>query len=202
MNSNNRQVLVVDDEESMRHMLRIVLEREGYLVSEAKSGRQGLLRLESSAFDLVLCDIRMPEMDGLTFLKEKIERKFSGTVVMMSAYGSIDTAVECMKLGAYDYISKPFRPDEILLTVRKAEERLELCEENVDLKTTLRRAARPQGVDAIVHRSAAMQKVIEILRKAAVSSASVLITGETGTGKELAARALHNESDCARIAGE
>lgn len=195
MNSNNRQVLVIDDEESMRHMLRMVLEREGYLVSEANSGRQALVRMEGNAFDLVLCDIRMPEMDGLMFLKEKIERKFSGTVVMMSAYGSIDTAVECMKLGAYDYISKPFRPDEILLTVRKAEERLVLREENVDLKTTLKRASRPQGVDAIVHRSAAMQTVIEILRKAAASSASVLITGETGTGKELAARALHNESE-------
>ncbi len=195
MTSNNRQVLVIDDEESMRHMLRIVLEREGYRVSEANSGRQGLLRLENGAFDLVLCDIRMPEMDGLAFLKEKIERKFSSTVVMMSAYGSIDTAVECMKLGAYDYISKPFRPDEILLTVRKAEERLDLHKENVDLKTTLKRTARPQGVDAIVHRSATMQGVIEMLRRAAASSASVLITGETGTGKELAARALHNESD-------
>jgi two-component system response regulator AtoC len=137
----------------------------------------------------------MPEMDGMAFLKEKVARQFSGTVVMMSAYGSIDTAVDCMKLGAYDYISKPFRPDEILLTVRKAEERLSLRKENVDLKTALKRSGRPQGVDAIIHKSAAMAAIIDMLRKAAASSVSVLITGETGTGKELIARALHNESD-------
>ncbi|MCK4536042.1 MAG: sigma-54-dependent Fis family transcriptional regulator [Desulfuromonadales bacterium] len=195
MTNNARHILLIDDEESMRHMLRLVLEREGYAVTEANSGRQGLMRLETGSFCLILCDIRMPEMDGMTFLKEKVARQFSGTVVMMSAYGSIDTAVECMKMGAYDYISKPFRPDEILLTVRKAEERLSLRSENVDLKSTLKRTARPQGVDAIVHKSAAMEALIGLLRRAAVSSASVLITGETGTGKELVARALHNESD-------
>ncbi|MFO8129590.1 MAG: response regulator, partial [Bacteroidales bacterium] len=95
-----------------------ILWGEGYAVTEANSGRQGLQRLETGSFGLILCDIRMPEMDGMAFLKEKVARKFAGTVVMMSAYGSIDTAVACMKLGAYDYISKPFRPDEILLTVR------------------------------------------------------------------------------------
>jgi two-component system response regulator AtoC len=195
MTKKLRQILVIDDEESMRHMLRLVLEREGYAVTEANSGQQALVRLETGEYSLVLCDIRMPQMDGMAFLKEKVARKFPGTVVMMSAYGSIDTAVECMKLGAYDYISKPFRPDEILLTVRKAEERLELRDENVGLKTVLKRAGRPQGVDAIVHKSAAMQAMISILRRAAASSASVLITGETGTGKELVARALHNESE-------
>jgi two-component system response regulator AtoC len=194
MTREPRHVLVIDDEDAMRHMLRLVLEREGYAVTEANSGRQGLMRLETGSFGLILCDIRMPEMDGLAFLKEKVTRQYAGTVVMMSAYGSIDTAVECMKLGAYDYISKPFRPDEILLTVRKAEERLTLRQENAELKTVLKRSARPQGVDAIVHKSAAMQALIGLLRKAAVSSASVLISGETGTGKELVARALHNES--------
>ena len=194
MSQNSRRVLIIDDEESMRHMLRLVLEREGYAVSEASSGRQGLQRLDGEAFDLILCDIRMPEMDGMAFLKEKVARKHLGVVVMMSAYGSIDTAVECMKLGAYDYISKPFRPDEILLTVRKAEERFKLRRENVDLKTALKRSGRPQGIDAIVRKSAAMEAVISLVRRAANSSASVLITGETGTGKELIARALHNES--------
>jgi two-component system response regulator AtoC len=136
----------------------------------------------------------MPEMDGLTFLKEKQSHQYGGTVVMMSAYGSIDTAVECMKHGAYDYISKPFRPDEILLTVRKAEERLQLRQENVKLKQDLRRNARPQGIAAIIHRSPIMQNVLSMVRKAAEAPAPVLITGPTGTGKELIARALHAES--------
>ena len=166
MTATKRQILIVDDEAPMRHMLRMVLERDGYAVSEAVSGRQGLDRLRSGHYDLVLCDIRMPEMDGLTFLKEKQEQQFGGTVIMMSAYGSIDTAVECMKKGAYDYISKPFRPDEILLTVRKAEERLQLRQENVQLKKNMRRGSRPQGVAAIVHRSAIMQNVLETVQKA------------------------------------
>ena len=194
MTANQHHVLIVDDEAPMRHMLRMVLERDGYTVSEAASGSQGLDRLRSGHFGLILCDIRMPEMDGLTFLKEKQSHQYGGTVVMMSAYGSIDTAVECMKHGAYDYISKPFRPDEILLTVRKAEERLQLRQENVKLKQDLRRNARPQGIAAIIHRSPIMQNVLSMVRKAADAPAPVMITGPTGTGKELVARALHAES--------
>jgi two-component system response regulator AtoC len=189
-----RQVLVIDDEAAMRHMLRLVLERDGYAVSEAASGREGLDRMQAGTFDFVLCDIRMPELDGLGFLKEKVRRELGGTVVMMSAYGTIDTAVECMKLGAYDYISKPFRPDEILLAVRKAEERLQLHQENVQLRSELHRSGRPQGVAAIVHRSAVMTALLETVCKAAATTVPVLITGETGTGKELIARALHVES--------
>jgi DNA-binding NtrC family response regulator len=194
MTVKERKILIVDDEAPMRHMLRMVLERDGYTVSEAVSGRQGLDRLQAGHYDLVLCDIRMPEMDGLTFLKEKQAQQFGGTMIMMSAYGSVDTAVECMKKGAYDYISKPFRPDEILLTVRKAEERLQLRQENVQLKQTMRRSGRPQGIAAIIHRSAVMQSVLETVQKAAKASAPVLVTGPTGTGKELIARALHAES--------
>ncbi len=194
MTAPERRILIVDDEAPMRHMLRMVLERDGYTVAEAFSGRQGLERLQAGHYDLILCDIRMPEMDGLTFLKEKQEKQFGGTVIMMSAYGSIDTAVECMKKGAYDYISKPFRPDEILLAVRKAEERLHLRQENVQLKKNMRHGSRPQGIAAIVYRSVLMQKVLETVQKAALASAPVLITGPTGTGKELIARALHAES--------
>jgi len=189
-----RPILVIDDEAPLRHMLRLVLERDGYAVSEAASGREGLDRLQSTGFDLILCDIRMPELDGQAFLKEKVARQLEGTVVMMSAYGTIDTAVECMKLGAYDYISKPFRPDEILLAVRKAEERLHLQRENVQLQEDLRRSGRPQGIAAIVHRGAEMTRLLEMVRKAATAPVSVLISGETGTGKELVARALHAES--------
>ena len=188
------QVLIIDDEAAMRHMLRLVLERDGFAVSEAGSGREGLDRLQAAAFDFILCDIRMPELDGLGFLKEKTRRECGGTVIMMSAYGTIDTAVECMKQGAYDYISKPFRPDEILLTLRKAEERLQLHQENLQLRDDLRRSGRPQGISAIVHRSAIMSGLLETVCKAAATPVPVLITGETGTGKELVARALHVES--------
>jgi two-component system response regulator AtoC len=194
MARGRRPILVIDDEAALRHMLRLVLERAGYAVSEAVSGRDGLDRLQTTEFDLILCDIRMPELDGLTFLKEKAARHLAGTVIMMSAYGTIDTAVECMKHGAYDYISKPFRPDEILLAVRKAEERLQLQRENVQLHDDLRRSGRPQGIAAIVHRSAVMATIMETVRKAAAVPVSVLIAGETGTGKELIARALHAES--------
>jgi DNA-binding NtrC family response regulator len=194
MTAPERHILIIDDEAPMRHMLRMVLERDGYKVSEATSGRQGLDRLQSGHYSLVLCDIRMPEMDGLTFLKEKQAQQFGGTVIMMSAYGSVDTAVECMKQGAYDYISKPFRPDEILLTVRKAEERLHLRQENVQLKKNMRSSSRPQGVAAIIHRSAVMKDLLATVQKAAEVNAPVLITGPTGTGKELIARALHAES--------
>jgi two-component system response regulator AtoC len=194
MTSPERQILIVDDEAPMRHMLRLVLERDGYKVAEANSGRLGLERLQTGHFSLVLCDIRMPEMDGLSFLKEKQQRQLGGTVIMMSAYGGIDTAVECMKQGAYDYISKPFRPDEILLTVRKAEERLQLRQENVQLKKSMRQVDRPQGVAAVIHRSPIMQNILDTVRKAAAALAPVLITGPTGTGKELVARALHAES--------
>lgn len=194
MIASQHNVLIVDDEAPMRHMLRMVLERDGYTVTEATSGSQGLERLRTGHYGVILCDIRMPEMDGLTFLREKQSHQYGGTVVMMSAYGSIDTAVECMKHGAYDYISKPFRPDEILLAVRKAEERLQLSQENVKLKKDLRRSARPQGVAAVVHRSPIMQDVLSLVRKAAEATATVLITGPTGTGKELIARALHAES--------
>ena len=125
-----KKVLVVDDEASMRHMLRLVLEREGYQVSEAGGGEAGLQTLKAETPDAVLCDVRMPGMDGLGFLRKATERDLSTTVIMMSAYGAIDTALECMKGGAYDYVSKPFKPDEVVLTLKKAEERLKLQREN------------------------------------------------------------------------
>jgi two-component system response regulator AtoC len=189
-----RRVLVIDDEAAMRHMLRLVLERDGYAVSEAVNGRTGLEQLRATTFDYILCDIRMPELDGPGFLREKEHTQLGGTVIMMSAYGTIDTAVECMKQGAYDYISKPFRPDEILLALRKAEERLQLSQENLRLRDNLRRSGRPQGTAAIVHRSVLMAELLETVRRTAASPVPVLITGETGTGKELVARALHAES--------
>ncbi|MBN2245863.1 MAG: sigma-54-dependent Fis family transcriptional regulator, partial [Candidatus Aminicenantes bacterium] len=125
-----KRVLIVDDEESFRHMLSIILLKEGYEVETSSNGEEGLQKATASPFDHILCDIRMPHMDGLEFLREIKKTGMEATVIMMSAYGTMDTAIEAMKLGAYDYISKPFKPDEIILTLRKAEEREQLRKEN------------------------------------------------------------------------
>ncbi|HXZ34901.1 MAG TPA: response regulator, partial [Thermodesulfobacteriota bacterium] len=130
----NKKALVVDDEEAMRHMLSLVLKREGYEVLTAADGKEALSKLESDLFDFILMDVVMPEMSGLELLEAMKDRKVESTIIMMSAYGSLDTAVEAMKRGAYDYITKPFKPDEILLALRKAEERETLRKENAQLR--------------------------------------------------------------------
>ncbi len=185
-------VLVIDDEPSVRHMLRLVLEREGYRVGEADGGEGGLAALAADPYDVVLCDIRMPGLDGLGFLRHFRERGLPATVIMMSAYGSVDTAIECMKHGAYDYIAKPFKPDEVVLTLRKAEERIGLRRENVRLRQEL--AQKGGGNSRIIGGSAGMARLLDQVRAVADSGSSVLILGETGTGKELIARALHQHS--------
>ena len=186
------KILIIDDEASLRHMLRLVLEREGYSVSDAANGVEALTRLNQETFDLILCDVRMPEMDGLTFLREVSQRSPAPTVIMMSAYGTIDSAIECMKQGAYDYIAKPFKPDEIILVLRKVAERFRLLRENATLKEKL---SRNGSVPPLVFSSATMGKVFSLVQKVASSASPVLITGETGTGKELVARALHAEGE-------
>lgn len=188
MGSEMASILVIDDESSMRHMLRLVLEKEGYRVAEAPGGEEALPMMAASSFDLVLCDIRMPGMGGHAFLQEAIRRAPGATLIMMSAYGTIDLAVDCMKQGAYDYISKPFKPEEMVLTLRKAQEHLRLRRENVELK---RRLAGRETDRRLVFRSGAMARLDELIDRVADASSPVLITGETGTGKELVARALH-----------
>ncbi|TFG44271.1 MAG: response regulator, partial [Syntrophobacterales bacterium] len=121
---NGRQkILVIDDEANMCHMLSAVLKRAGYSVDTATDGQAGLQQIGQEHYDFILCDIKMPVMGGMDFLRAAGARVGQSTVIMMSAYGSIDAAIEAMKLGAYDYISKPFKPDEVLLTLKKAEER-------------------------------------------------------------------------------
>ena len=115
--------MVIDDEKNMRHMLEVMLSKAGYTVESAPNGQAGLKLMFQSDFDFILCDLKMPKMDGLTFLKEAGEKYPEKTYIMMSAYGTIDTALEAMKAGAYDYISKPFKEDEVLLSLKKAEER-------------------------------------------------------------------------------
>ncbi len=195
MTDKFHNLLIVDDEASMRHMLRLVLEQHNYRVSEAQNGAEAIKLIYKEKFDFILSDIRMPDMDGLTFLDQPEVRALTDTtIIMMSAYGSIDTALACMKRGAYDYISKPFKPDEVVLTLRKAEERQALRHENQQLKKALRQHDKDFTITDIVHTSEKMSKLLRLVQTAAKSDSSILISGETGTGKELIAKALHSES--------
>ena len=184
-------ILVIDDEDNMRHMLSKMLQREGYQVEIAADGEEGLARLERQPFDFVLCDIKMPKMDGMEFLRHCRRTTVGSTIIMMSAYGTIDLAVQAMQLGAYDFITKPFKSDEVLLSIRKAEERDQLKRENRVLKEQLRRIEERHRFGLMVAKSIAMQAVFALAAKAAQYNTTVLITGESGTGKELVARAIH-----------
>ena len=183
-----KKILVIDDEPNMRHMLTAVLEKAGYAVTSAANGVEGLSVLEGKVFDLILCDVRMPQMDGLAFLGQMVERGIETTTLVMSAYGSIDTAVEAMKLGAADYISKPFKTDEILLKLAQVEERKRLEEENVRLRDAVQETF---SFGKMVAKSKAMRRIFDAIRKVTEYKTTVLITGESGTGKELIARAIH-----------
>lgn len=187
-----RRVLVIDDEKNMRHMLKFMLEKENYSVSCAEDGLTALERMDQDRFDYILCDIRMPRMDGMAFLKHASEKYPEKTYIMMSAYGTVDTALEAIKKGAYDYISKPFKTDEVLLTLKKAEERERLKTENLNLKKKMEKIQNKYSFGSIVARSEAMAKVFDLVRKVAEHKTTVLITGESGTGKELIARAIHS----------
>jgi len=186
------RVLVVDDEENLRHMLGLMLGRAGYQVVAAANGKEALGRLGEA--DVVLCDIRMPEMDGLAFLDALPEG--APPVVMMSAYGTVDTALQAMRRGAYDYVSKPFKSDEIVLTLRKLEEREQLLTERGRLAVENARLAERTGepVEGFVGRSPPVLDVLRILSRVAPHDTTVLLTGESGTGKEVLARALHQLS--------
>ncbi len=188
------RVLIIDDEKNMRHMLKIMLRDAGYLVETAKDGSEGITLLEQGDFDVILCDLKMPRMDGMAFLEESRKRFPEKTYIMMSAYGTIDRAIEAMKLGAYDYISKPFKQDEVILTLKKAEERERLKEENLELKTRIEGIEKKYSFGNIIARSEAMGEVFALVEKVADHKTTVLITGESGTGKELIAKAVHSRS--------
>lgn len=185
-------LLVIDDEESMRHLLGVVLSRAGYRVHTAADGEAGLAFLKAHpAVIRVLCDVRMPRLDGLGFLGQlgALDRRVH--TVMMSAYGSMDLAIEAMKQGATDYISKPFKNDELLLVFRKLEEREHLRRENEFLREAVKVAAPIPG---LVGASPQLQQVVSSLVRVAEVSSTVLLTGESGTGKEVVARAIHRQS--------
>jgi two-component system response regulator AtoC len=183
-----RRILVVDDEENIRVVLRTLLKKHGYQVEAADSAESALEQIERFDPDFVLADVRMNGMTGLELCAELKARSSLATVILMSAYGSIDLAIEAIKAGAYDYISKPFKQDEVLLALTKAEERESLRRENRALKEAMR---KEQTFHGILGKSAAIEKVFATIGKVADYKTTILIQGESGTGKELVARALH-----------
>ena len=185
------RVLVIDDEAGLRHTLELILGDEGCHVLTAGDGEEGLRIALAEEPDAILCDIRMPRLDGLGFVEQYRANGGDALIIMMSAYGTLETAIEAMRRGAYDYISKPFDADEILLTLRKAEERESLRREVRRLRAQVGESA---GFDAVIGRSAGFREVLDVATRVAAYPTTVLITGESGTGKEAVARAIHRAS--------
>jgi two-component system response regulator AtoC len=186
------RVLIIDDEIPFAEMLSTMLSTAGYEAHVVHNGEDGLRTLAESHFDLVLCDMKMPRMNGLEVLDAMRERGLASTVITMSAFGTIDLAIEALRRGAYDYISKPFKRDEVLLTLRKAEERQQLQARVAELEDRVARlAAIEEGARPLIGQSAPMVKLKTMMAKVSGFSSTVLITGESGTGKELVARAIH-----------
>lgn len=193
VSETDKALLIIDDEENMRHMLAAMLSKSGYRIDTAADGEEGLRKIRKKAFDYVLCDIKMPKTDGMDFLRKADTALTKTTVIMMSAFGTIDTALEAMKLGAYDFISKPFKTDEVYLALKKAEERENLRRENLLLKERIQKISGEVRFGNMIGNSRAMQDVFNIAHKASQYSTTVLIIGESGTGKELVARGIHYE---------
>jgi two-component system response regulator HydG len=190
------RVLVIDDDAGVRESMRRMLSQAGFTVRVAETGEEGFELAREGAFDVVLSDMRMPGLSGLDVLRQLRDVRVDASFIIMTGFGTVDTAVEAMKLGAVDFVQKPFFRDELLMRVRAAAERRQLARQ-VDL---LQRQIQPSAsLDAIVGTSPAIQKVKQLISRAAAAPGAVLITGETGTGKELAARAIHAGS--ARAAG-
>jgi two-component system response regulator AtoC len=188
-----KRILVIDDEENMRHMISEMLTKAGYGVDIAGDGINGLDMTGKNIYDFILCDIKMPRMNGIEFLRAARGRTGHATIIMMSAYGTMDTAIEAMKEGAYDYISKPFKTDEIFLALRKAEEREILKRENIILKEQIRKIEENYSFGRMIGKSKSMELVFDLCVKAAKHNTTVLIIGESGTGKELVAKGIHLE---------
>ena len=184
-------VLIVDDDAGLRQSLSLLLQEAGYAAVAEGDPEQALRRAKAEAFDLILCDVRMPKMDGVSFLRHYRADGGSALLIMMSAYGTEDSALAAMREGAYDYLHKPFRPDEVTMTLRKAEEREKLRREVETLRSSL-----GAGVvsDLVVCESQAMRDLLDLANRVARHNTTVLITGESGTGKEVLARAIHRMS--------
>jgi two-component system response regulator PilR (NtrC family) len=191
MTLKTETILVVDDERSMREFLEIMLTKEGYDVRTAANGQEALALIRKNLFDLVILDIRMPKMDGIVTLHHLKEISPDTVVLMITAYASTDTAIQAMKQGAYDYITKPFKIEEIKMTIKKALENKTLQTENSLLKQVVEDRYR---LGSIIGNSPKMQKVFEFVKKISPTKTNVLISGDSGTGKELVAKAIHYNS--------
>ena len=184
-------ILIVDDEESVRNSLNDWFTDDGYYVKTAENAKRALAILESEDFDIVLADLKMPGMDGLEMLKRIKSLNKDTIVIVMTAFATVDTAVKALKDGAYDYVTKPFDPDDLSHLIRNAGKQIELTIENENLK---KKVVSLEKVDDIIGDSEAMRKVFKEVESVAQSNSSVIITGESGTGKELIARAIHYNS--------
>jgi two-component system nitrogen regulation response regulator NtrX len=185
-------ILIIDDEKPIRNTLKEILEYEKFQVDEAGDGQAGLEKIKAGKYDLIMCDIKMPKMDGLEVLEAAVNQGIDTPIVMISGHGTIETAVEALKKGAYDFISKPLDLNRLLVTVRNAIDRKELVQETKKLR---RKVSAGKGETDIVGKTEGVQQVKEMIDKVAPSDARVLITGANGTGKELVARSLHEKSD-------
>jgi two-component system response regulator AtoC len=185
-------VLIIDDEPGLRQTVSLILKEEGYRVHTASDGEEGLAKAVELAPDIVLCDVRMPRLNGLEFLERYQEAGGRAMVIVMTAYGGMDLAIQAMKKGAYDYLPKPFSPDQLVLTLKKAEERESLRREVSRLREEVSIERRYRE---IIAKAPAMTRALAIATKVARHPSAVLITGESGTGKELVARLVHGESD-------
>ena len=184
-------VLVVDDEPLQREILKTILDDEGYETYTASSGEEGLKVARELHPDVVLTDLKMEDMEGIEFIESIPRKPLEPSMIIMTAYGTISSAVEAMKKGAFDYLTKPLNKDTLLLTVKRAAERTSLLKENLQLQKAL---YDKFSIEGLVGSSAKMREAIEIMKKVSSTSATVLIVGESGTGKELAARAIHYNS--------
>lgn len=195
--TEQKRLLIIDDEENMRHMLSVVTSKAGYQVTIAENGEQALAIQKKHPFPFILCDLKMPKMDGLQFLHALNGATPAPIVIMMSAYATIDDAVEAMKSGAYDFITKPFKTAEILLVLEKACEHLALQEENIRLKEQVKKleSTCSNSFQEIIAHSEKMRSLLALTKKVAAYDTTVLITGESGTGKELIAQGIHHNSN-------
>lgn len=184
-------ILVIDDEDSMCSFMEIMLSKEGYKVSTTNSAREGVAKLRDKNFDLVIADLHMPEMNGIQVLKEIKTFKANQEILVMTAYASVDTAIEAMKLGASDYLTKPFNIEEIKLIIEKSIGRHKLIVENSNLK---RQLLEGNSFDKFIGTSEVVIKLKKLAERVASSDATVLILGESGTGKDVIARAIHSQS--------
>jgi len=185
------KILIIDDEKAIRRALREILEFEEFEVDEAENGKDGFVKASTGSFDMIFCDIKMPLMDGMEVLDELLKAKIDTPVIMISGHGNVETAVQAIKKGAFDFIEKPLDLNRILVTIRNAKDKTGLVEETKQLKTTVKKF---KG-SSIIGDNAGVLKIKEMIEKVAPSDARVLITGGNGTGKELVARSLHDNSN-------